>query len=95
MDERMRAANLHPGTIACFSRWLPEEIRNMTNEELRRLLKTDLYDGAPWSDVDIRDLKAGVGRGRPIEEVARMLCRSGSTSEVRSKAAELGLRVVR
>jgi hypothetical protein len=65
----------------------------MTNLELRRLLKTDLYDGAPWTDGDIRDLKAGLERGRSVEDMAGFLCRSGSAGEVRRKAAELGLSV--
>jgi hypothetical protein len=65
----------------------------MTSQELRRLLKTDLYDGAPWTDGDVRDLKAALERGRSVEDIAGLLCRSGSTSEVRRKAAELGLNV--
>ena len=67
------------------------EIHHMTKEELRSLLKTDLYDGAPWTEGDIKDLRAGIARGRSVEDVAGLLCRSGSTSEVRRKAAELGL----
>jgi hypothetical protein len=63
----------------------------MTHQELRRLLGTDLYDGAPWTDSDIGDLKAGLERGRSVEDIAGLLCRSGSTAEVRRKAAELGL----
>ena len=66
----------------------------MTRHDLRRLLKTDLYDGAPWTEGDITDLKAAVERGRRLEDIAELLCRSGSTNEVRSKAAELGLNVV-
>lgn len=66
----------------------------MANEELKRFLKTDLYDGAPWSDIDVDDLRAEIGRGRSIEKVAEFLCRSGSARDVRRKAAELGLRVV-
>lgn len=65
----------------------------MTKEELRSLLKTDLYDGAPWTEGDLNDLKAGIARGRSVEEMAGLLCRSGSTGEVRRKAAELGLSV--
>jgi hypothetical protein len=65
----------------------------MTNHDLRRLLKTDLYDGAPWTEADIRDLMAAFKRGRSVDEIAGLLCRSGSTNEVRSKAAELGLSV--
>jgi hypothetical protein len=66
----------------------------MTDQELRRLLKTDLYDGAPWSDGDIEDLKAGIERGRSVEDIASLLCRSGSADEIRRKAAELGLELV-
>lgn len=66
----------------------------MANEQLRRFLKTDLYDGAPWTNTDIDDLRAEVERGRSIEKVAEFLCRSGSARDVRRKAAELGLDVV-
>ena len=66
----------------------------MADEKLRRLLQTDLYDGAPWTDIDVDDLRAEVGRGRSLEEVAVFLCRSGSARDVRHKAAELGLNVV-
>lgn len=64
-----------------------------THEDLRRLLKTDLYDGAPWTDGDIKDLTAEIKLGRSLEKTAEFLCRSGSASEVRRKAAELGLTV--
>jgi hypothetical protein len=70
------------------------ETAEMTNEKLRRLLKTDLYDGAPWTDGDIDDLKMAIERGRSIDEIAEFLCRSGSAGEVRRKAAELGLNAV-
>jgi hypothetical protein len=65
----------------------------MANEELRRALKTDLYDDAPWTEIDLGDLRAEIERGRSIEKVAEFLCRSGSAREVRRKAAELGLSV--
>ena len=65
----------------------------MTKEELKSFLQTDLYDGAPWTDGDIKDLRAGIARGRSVEDMAGLLCRSGSASEVRRKAAELGLSV--
>jgi len=67
----------------------------MIRHDLRRLLKTDLYDGAPWTEGDIIDLKAAVERGRRLEDIAELLCRSGSASEVRSKADELGLIVLK
>lgn len=66
----------------------------MKNEDLKRLLKTDLYDGAPWTDGDISDLRGELERGRSLEKIAEFLCRSGSAGEVRGKAAELGLNVV-
>jgi len=65
----------------------------MKNEELRRLLKTDLYDDAPWTDGDIKDLRLEIEHGHSLETVAQFLCRSGSATEVQRKAAELGLRV--
>ena len=69
------------------------ETSKMANEYLKRFLRTDLYDGAPWSDIDVNDLRAELERGRSIETVAEFLCRSGSAREVRRKAAELGLNV--
>jgi hypothetical protein len=55
----------------------------------------DINDGKPWSDMDMRDLKAELGRGRPIEEVAAHLCRGGSVNDVIAKARELGLEFTR
>ena len=52
---------------------------------------TDLYDGTPWSNIDLRDLKAALTLGSTIEEAAALLCRSGSIDDVRHKADQLGL----
>jgi hypothetical protein len=62
-----------------------------THEELRRCLKTDLFDGTPWTDGDIKDLKNEIEHGRSLETIAEFLCRSGSVNEVQRKAVELGL----
>jgi hypothetical protein len=43
----------------------------------------------PWSPVDLYDLRQGLGRGTPLDEVADFLCRD--VSEVRAKASQLGL----
>lgn len=50
---------------------------------------TDRNSGKHWSKMDLFDLKNGVERGEPIEEVAAFLMRD--IDEVRRKAAELGL----
>jgi hypothetical protein len=50
-----------------------------------------VYDGEPWSEMDLWDLKNSLAHGESIEEVAEFLCRSGTLDEVRRKAEELGL----
>jgi len=51
----------------------------------------DIYDGHPWAEVDVEDLKAELKSGSTIEEAAHHLCRSGTVDDVRRKAEELGL----
>ena len=53
--------------------------------------KIDIYDGEPWSEMDLWDLKNSLAYGDSIEEVAEFLCRSGTLDEVRRKAEGLGL----
>jgi hypothetical protein len=53
--------------------------------------KPDIYDGEPWAEMDLWDLKNSLAHGDSIEEVAEFLCRSGTLDEVRRKAEELGL----
>jgi hypothetical protein len=48
---------------------------------------------APHGRTAISGIKAGLERGRSVEDVAGFLCRSGSAGEVRRKATELGLNV--
>jgi hypothetical protein len=51
----------------------------------------DIYDGEPWSEMDVKDLCIQLEQEFSIEEIARFLCRSGTVHEVRRKAEELGL----
>ena len=51
----------------------------------------DIYDGEPWSETDINDLRIQLEQGISIDEIARFLCRAGTVDEVRRKAEELGL----
>jgi hypothetical protein len=53
--------------------------------------KFDIYDGEPWSEMDIRELTAALKYGDSIEEAATHLCRSGTVDNVRRKAEELDL----
>jgi hypothetical protein len=53
---------------------------------------SDIYDGAPWTELDVEDLRAAIEHGLSLEEIASMLCRSGTIHEVRNKARELGLK---
>jgi len=52
----------------------------------------DIYDGSPWTEMDLEDLTSALNSGDTIEEAARHLCRSGSVDDVRRKAEELGLK---
>ena len=54
--------------------------------------KIDIYDGEPWTEIDIDDLIAAVRHGDTIEEAAQFLFRSGTIDQVRRKAEELGLK---
>ena len=51
----------------------------------------DIYDGYPWTEMDLEDLTAALRYGDTIEDAAQHLCRSGTIDEVRRKAEELGL----
>jgi hypothetical protein len=51
----------------------------------------DIYDGDPWTEMDVRDLTAAIKSGDTIQEAASHLCRSGTVDDVRRKAEELGL----
>jgi hypothetical protein len=53
---------------------------------------SDIYDGAPWTEMHIGDLKALIEDGCPIEEAAEFLCRSGTVDEVKRKCEVLGLK---
>jgi hypothetical protein len=50
---------------------------------------TDANSGAPWSEMDIRDLTNEITRGRTVAQTASFLCRD--VPEVRKKMKELGL----
>ena len=50
----------------------------------------DIYDGEPWTEMDVRDLVSSLRSGHTIEETARHLCRLGTVEDVRRKAEELG-----
>ena len=52
----------------------------------------DIYDGEPWTEMDIEDLTAALKSGDTIEDAAHHLCRSGTVEDVRLKAEELGLK---
>jgi hypothetical protein len=52
---------------------------------------SDLTTGKPWSENDIRDLKAAAASGYVLDHIAVYLCRT--EQEVRAKAAELRLPV--
>jgi hypothetical protein len=51
----------------------------------------DIYDGAPWTEMAIADLRAAVESGYTPQEAAGHFCRSGTVDDVRRKAEELGL----
>jgi hypothetical protein len=54
--------------------------------------RPDIYDGEPWSESEIADLKASVAHGDTLEQPASFLCRAGTAFDVARKAKELGLK---
>jgi hypothetical protein len=54
---------------------------------------SDIYDGDPWTEMDIDDLKAAIEDGCSVADAAELLCRSGTVDEVEKKCDELGLPV--
>jgi hypothetical protein len=48
----------------------------------------DIYDGTPWTEMGIEDLRDEIAASRSIEEAAQFLCRADSVEE---KCRELGL----
>jgi hypothetical protein len=52
----------------------------------------DIYDGAPWTEMAIEDLKGHVAAGVSLEETAEFLCRAGTPMDVAAKAKELDLK---
>ena len=54
-------------------------------------LVMDIYDGEPWTEMDIEDLKEEIEHGCSIQEAAEFLCRADSIEDVERKARELGL----
>jgi len=50
---------------------------------------SDVSDGEPWSEIEVRHLIVCLNSGDTIEQAAAFLCRSDR--EVRRKAEELGL----
>jgi hypothetical protein len=51
----------------------------------------DVNDDKPWSQLDLRELRHALAWGESIQEAAHLLGRSGTLSEVKLKAEELGL----
>jgi hypothetical protein len=51
--------------------------------------KFDIYDGDPWSEMDIEDLTVALSSA--IEDAATHLCRSGTVDDVRRNAEEIQL----
>jgi len=49
----------------------------------------NVNSGKAWSQVDLYDLRQGLGSGTPIDQVADFLCRD--VPEVHAKASQLGL----
>jgi hypothetical protein len=49
----------------------------------------DANSGAPWSKLDVSDLRNEIAHGRTVAQTASFLCRG--EDEVREKMKELGL----
>ena len=52
--------------------------------------KFDIYDGFPWTEMDVEDLTAALKHGSTIEDAAHHLCRSGTIDDVQRKLKSLG-----
>jgi hypothetical protein len=74
---------------------LPKTLSNDTSADFNSTTAavgmTDIHDGAPWTEMDIEDLKTAVDHGCSIQDAAEFLCRSGTVDEVKQKCDELGL----
>jgi hypothetical protein len=35
----------------------------------------EIHDDVPWTPGDIEDIRASIEHGRPVEEIAGLLCR--------------------
>lgn len=51
----------------------------------------DIYDGAPWTEEDVAEIRNAIAHGGTIGEIAELICRAGSIDDVERKANELGL----
>jgi hypothetical protein len=50
----------------------------------------DIYDGYPWTEMDVEDLTAVLRSGDTIEEAAQHLCRSGRSKMFGARPKNLG-----
>jgi hypothetical protein len=66
-------------------------LRRRPSQRAPYIQPMDIYDGHPWTEMDIEDLTAALKSGDTIEDAAHHLCRSGTVEDVRRKAEELGL----
>jgi hypothetical protein len=57
--------------------------------DFQEVCQMDANSGEPWSEMDIKDLRASLDFGNTYADAASMLCRD--EDEVRQKAKELGL----
>jgi hypothetical protein len=46
---------------------------------VRSAVSSDVYDGAPWTEEDIEEIKNAIAHGSTIEDIAELICRSGGT----------------
>jgi hypothetical protein len=46
---------------------------------VRSAVSSDIYDGAPWTEEDIEEIKNAIAHGSTIEDIAELICRSGGT----------------
>jgi hypothetical protein len=87
-------ADIHKAvmTLAPESRRERATVNAAVADGARSADSADIYDGAPWTEEDIKEIRNAIAHGSTIEDIAELICRSGSIDDVERKAKELGLK---
>jgi hypothetical protein len=93
-SDLMIPAEIHNAvmTLAPESRHERATVNVAVRNGMRSAGSADIYDGAPWTEEDIEEIKNAIAYGSTIDDIAELICRSGSIDDVERKAKELGLK---